>query len=175
MRAKAAKRTWLTHTETTLDAGGTVMLASGRDTLLKGAQVGGEYIEVNADRNLTLQSEQDSDHYSARQRDISAGGSFSFGSMSGTANISASQDKLRSDFDSVKEQTGLFAGRGGYDINVGHHTQLDGAVIASTAGPDQNLLIPARWVGATSTTGRTSRRGTAAVRWEPAGRWARTC
>ncbi|WYX60593.1 hemagglutinin repeat-containing protein [Achromobacter xylosoxidans] len=62
----------LTHTETTLDAGGTVMLASGRDTLLKGAQVGGEYIEVNADRNLTLQSEQDSDHYSARQRDISA-------------------------------------------------------------------------------------------------------
>ncbi|MFM9866714.1 hemagglutinin repeat-containing protein [Achromobacter xylosoxidans] len=116
------------------------MLASGRDTLLKGAQVGGEYIEVNADRNLTLQSEQDSDHYSARQRDISAGGSFSFGSMSGTANISASQDKLRSDFDSVKEQTGLFAGRGGYDINVGHHTQLDGAVIASTAGPDQNLL-----------------------------------
>nr|WP_275253746.1 hemagglutinin repeat-containing protein [Achromobacter xylosoxidans] len=130
----------LTHTETTLDAGGTVMLASGRDTLLKGAQVGGEYIEVNADRNLTLQSEQDSDHYSARQRDISAGGSFSFGSMSGTANISASQDKLRSDFDSVKEQTGLFAGRGGYDINVGHHTQLDGAVIASTAGPDQNLL-----------------------------------
>ncbi|MCG2596946.1 MAG: hemagglutinin repeat-containing protein [Achromobacter sp.] len=130
----------LTHTETTLDAGGSVILGSGRDTLLKGAQVGGEHIGVDVGRDLTLQSEQDSDHYSSRQRDISAGGSFTFGSMTGSANVSASQDKLRSDFDSVKEQTGLFAGRGGYDITVGGHTQLDGAVIASTAGQDKNQL-----------------------------------
>ncbi|MCH6043748.1 hemagglutinin repeat-containing protein, partial [Salmonella enterica] len=77
----------LTHTETTLDAGGSVILGSGRDTLLKGAQVGGEHIGVDVGRDLTLQSEQDSDHYSSRQRDISAGGSFTFGSMTGSANV----------------------------------------------------------------------------------------
>ncbi|KHH01447.1 Contact-dependent inhibitor A, partial [Escherichia coli] len=37
-------------------------------------------------------------------------------------------------------QTGMFAGDGGFDITVGRHTQLEGAVIASTATPDKNHL-----------------------------------
>ncbi len=32
------------------------------------------------------------------------------------------------------------AGDGGFDINVGNHTQLDGGVIASTASADKNSL-----------------------------------
>ncbi|CNH42730.1 putative adhesin [Yersinia kristensenii] len=50
----------------------------------------------------------------------------------GSANLSMSQDKLHSNYDSVQEQTGIFAGKGGFDITVGEHAQLDGAVIAST-------------------------------------------
>ncbi|HCL8394712.1 TPA: VENN motif pre-toxin domain-containing protein, partial [Escherichia coli] len=41
---------------------------------------------------------------------------------------------------SVAEQTGMFSGDGGFDITVGNHTQLDGAVIASTATADKNSL-----------------------------------
>jgi len=123
-----------------LDAGNRVSLTSGRDTTLKGAQVSGEQITADVGRNLTLQSEQDSDRYDASQKDISAGGSFTFGSMTGSGYVSATQDKLHSNFDSVKEQTGLYAGSGGYDIRVGEHTQLDGAVIASTADRDKNSL-----------------------------------
>ncbi|EHT4056100.1 VENN motif pre-toxin domain-containing protein, partial [Escherichia coli] len=40
----------------------------------------------------------------------------------------------------VAEQTGMFSGDGGFDITVGNHTQLDGAVIASTATADKNSL-----------------------------------
>ncbi|WP_447885274.1 hemagglutinin repeat-containing protein [Serratia fonticola] len=130
----------LTHTETTLDAGNHLSLSSGRDTTLKGAQASGEKITVDVGRDLTLQSEQDSDRYDAKQQNASAGGSFTFGSMTGSANVSASQDKLHSNFDSVKEQTGLFAGKGGYDVKVKDHTQLDGAVIASTADKEKNRL-----------------------------------
>ncbi|EOO7010060.1 VENN motif pre-toxin domain-containing protein, partial [Escherichia coli] len=50
------------------------------------------------------------------------------------------RDKMKSRFDSVAEQTGMFAGDGGFDITVGRHTQLEGAVIASTATPDKNHL-----------------------------------
>lgn len=39
--------------------------------------------------------------------------------------------------DSVKEQTGLFAGKGGFDVNVKEHTQLEGAIITSTADKPQ--------------------------------------
>ncbi|WP_251005690.1 VENN motif pre-toxin domain-containing protein, partial [Escherichia coli] len=62
------------------------------------------------------------------------------GSMTGSGYIAASRDKMKSRFDSVAEQTGMFAGDGGFDITVGRHTQLDGAVIASTATPDKNHL-----------------------------------
>ncbi|BEO60055.1 hypothetical protein SMQE30_04780 [Serratia marcescens] len=130
----------LTHTETTLDAGSHLSLTSGRDTTLTGAQASGEKVTVDVGRNLTLQSEQDSDRYDAKQQNVSAGGSFTFGSMTGSANVSASKDKLHSNFDSVKEQTGLFAGKGGYDVKVKEHTQLDGAVIASTADKENNRL-----------------------------------
>ncbi|GCQ33491.1 hemagglutinin-related protein [Escherichia coli] len=60
--------------------------------------------------------------------------------MTGSGYIAASRDKMKSRFDSVAEQTGMFAGDGGFDITVGKHTQLDGAVIASTATPDKNHL-----------------------------------
>ncbi|WP_460523454.1 VENN motif pre-toxin domain-containing protein, partial [Erwinia aphidicola] len=115
-------------------------LTSGRDTTLKGAQASGEKITVDAGRNLTLESERDSDRYNAKQQNASAGGSFTLGSMTGSASVSASRDRLNSNFDSVKEQTGLFAGKGGYDVTVKEHTQLDGAVIASTAESDKNRL-----------------------------------
>ncbi|UCZ75074.1 hypothetical protein LHK94_19075 [Dickeya zeae] len=58
---------------------------------------------------------------------MSAGGSVTFGSMTGSGYLSASQDKMHSSYDSVQQQTGLFAGQGGDDIHVGNHTQPDEA------------------------------------------------
>ncbi|HDL8241695.1 TPA: VENN motif pre-toxin domain-containing protein [Yersinia enterocolitica] len=115
-------------------------ITSGRDTVLQGAQVSGETVKADVGRDLLLQSQQDSDRYDSKQQDASVGGSFNFGSMTGSASINASRDKMHSNFDSVQEQTGFFAGKGGFDITVGEHTQLDGAVIASTATADKNTL-----------------------------------
>ncbi|WP_053014222.1 MULTISPECIES: hemagglutinin repeat-containing protein [Xenorhabdus] len=130
----------ITHSETVVDAGHQVSLKSGQDTRLKGAQVSGETVTADVGRNLHLASEQDKDNYDSRQENVSAGASFTYGSMSGSASVNASRDKLHSTFDSVNEQTGIFAGKGGFDIKVGEHTQLDGAVIASTAEKDKNRL-----------------------------------
>ncbi|AUV53867.1 hypothetical protein B1209_14860 [Raoultella planticola] len=129
-----------THSETTVDAGNNLILNSGRDTTLTGAQVSGNKVVMDVGRNLTLTSEQDSDRYDSRQQNASAGGSFTFGSMSGSASVNLSKDKMHSNYDSVVEQTGIFAGKGGYDITVGEHTQLNGAVIGSTATADKNRL-----------------------------------
>lgn len=57
-----------------------------------------------------------------------------------SASVNVSRDKMHSNYDSVKEQTGLFAGKGGFDVTVGEHTQLNGAVIGSTASADKNRL-----------------------------------
>ncbi|MBA0035795.1 hemagglutinin repeat-containing protein [Pantoea sp. BIGb0393] len=130
----------LSHSETQVTAGNRVTLVSGRDTTLTGAQVSGESIKADVGRNLTLTSEQDSATYDAQQKNSSAGASFSFGSMTGSASVNMSKDKMHSDYRSVQEQTGLLAGKGGFDVTVGGHTQLNGAVIGSTADAGLNRL-----------------------------------
>ncbi|WP_404684814.1 hemagglutinin repeat-containing protein [Raoultella terrigena] len=127
-------------TETTIDSGNTVTIKSGNDTVLNGAQVNGNKIVADVGHDLLMSSQQDANKYDSKQSSVAAGGSFTFGSMTGSGYISASQDKMKSRFDSVAEQTGMFAGDGGFDITVGNHTQLDGAVIASTATADKNSL-----------------------------------
>ena len=127
-------------TETTTDSGKTVTINSGRDTVLNGAQVNGNRIIADVGHDLLISSQQDTSKYDSKQTSVAAGGSFTFGSMTGSGYIAASRDKMKSRFDSVAEQTGMFAGDGGFDITVGKHTQLDGAVIASTATPDKNHL-----------------------------------
>ncbi|MGS0638793.1 hemagglutinin repeat-containing protein [Citrobacter sp. VF227] len=129
-----------TWTETTLDAGKNVSITSGRDTTLNGAQVSGEKVTADVGNNLTISSLQDSDRYDSRQNSGAAGGSFTFGGGGGSGYISISQDKIKSNYDSVQEQSGIYAGKGGFDVTVGKHTQLDGAVIASTATDDKNRL-----------------------------------
>ncbi|EEZ6229551.1 contact-dependent inhibition toxin CdiA [Escherichia coli] len=127
-------------TETTTDSGKTVTINSGRDTVLNGAQVNGNRIIADVGHDLLISSQQDTSKYDSKQTSVAAGGSFTFGSMTGSGYIAASRDKMKSRFDSVAEQTGMFAGDGGFDITVGRHTQLDGAVIASTATADKNSL-----------------------------------
>ncbi|MFC7775936.1 hemagglutinin repeat-containing protein [Pantoea sp. GCM10028869] len=126
--------------ETTLDSGGDVSVTSGRDTTLSGAQINGNSVKADIGRDLTLTSLQDSDNYDSKQTSFGAGGSFTFGSMTGSGYINASQDKMHSNYDSVLEQSGIYADKGGFDITVGNHTQLNGAVIASQADADKNRL-----------------------------------
>ncbi|SFA64463.1 MULTISPECIES: hemagglutinin repeat-containing protein [unclassified Pseudomonas] len=134
------KGTGTTWTETTLDAGNQASLISGRDAVLKGAQVNADEITAKVGRDLTLQSLHDTDDYKSKQSNVSGGASFTFGTMTGSASVSVSQSKIDSKYQSVQEQTGLFAGKGGYQVEVGKHTQLDGSVIASTAETDKNRL-----------------------------------
>ncbi|OAT75887.1 hypothetical protein A9B99_13840, partial [Mangrovibacter phragmitis] len=126
--------------ETTLDSGGKVSVSGGRDTTLTGAQVNGNQVTVDTGRNLTITSLQDSNNYDSKQSSVSAGGSFTFGSMSGSGYINFSQDKMHSIYDSVAEQSGIFAGDGGFSVTTGNHTQLNGGAIASTAAAADNHL-----------------------------------
>jgi filamentous hemagglutinin len=61
-----------------------------------------------------------------------------YGASSGS--VSASGENITHDGRSVTDQSGIFAGRAGFAVTTGNHTQLDGAVIASTATPDKNSL-----------------------------------
>ncbi|MFW0826430.1 hemagglutinin repeat-containing protein [Cronobacter dublinensis] len=129
-----------TWNEATLDAGRQVNLTTGRDATLSGAQVNGQTVKADIGRDLNITSLQDSDNYKSKQQSVSAGGSVTIGAPGGSANFSYSRDAIKSNYDSVIEQAGIYAGKGGFDITVGNHTQLNGAVIGSTATADKNRL-----------------------------------
>ncbi|HFV9274704.1 TPA: hemagglutinin repeat-containing protein [Enterobacter asburiae] len=116
---------------------------SGRDTTLKGAELEGNRVVVNTGRDLTISSVQDTASYDSKQS--SSGASLSlcipplcYGASSGS--VSASGENITQNGKSVAEQSGIFAGKGGFAVTTGNHTQLDGAVIASTASADKNSL-----------------------------------
>ncbi|XQS18723.1 hemagglutinin repeat-containing protein [Citrobacter telavivensis] len=116
---------------------------SGRDTTLKGAELAGNRVVVNTGRDLTISSVQDTASYDSKQSSSGAGLSLCvppicYGASSG--NVSASGENITQSGKSVTDQSGIYAGKGGFDITVGNHTQLDGAVIASTATDDKNKL-----------------------------------
>ena len=98
--------------------------------------------QVEAGNQLSLTSSQDRQYYD--QKDQSAGFGVSlcipplcFGASSGS--VSYGQTDIHNNYNSTTQQTGIAADAGGYQINVGNHTQLDGAVIASAAGRSKKL------------------------------------
>ncbi|WP_272539035.1 hemagglutinin repeat-containing protein, partial [Providencia sp. PROV197] len=127
------------YTDTQVDAGKQLTLNSGKDTTLTGAQVSGETVKANVGGNLTLSSQQTTDKYDSKQKGGSLSGSIGTG-LNTTASVNVNKTEMHSDYQSVDKQTGINAGKGGFDITVGNHTQLDGAVIGSTAEAEKNKL-----------------------------------
>ncbi|MFP1933781.1 hemagglutinin repeat-containing protein, partial [Lonsdalea quercina] len=126
----------------------TLTMNSDRDTTLQGAELYGERVVADVGRDLTIRSQQDSAEYHSRSNStglnlsicvppICAGAS-SASSAQGSMDISSG--RINNEYRAVIDQSGVFAGKGGFDIFVGNHTQLDGAVIASDAEAAKNRL-----------------------------------
>ncbi|SEP47845.1 filamentous hemagglutinin, partial [Propionispora vibrioides] len=129
--------TVVTHSGTEINATDTVDLHSGRDTNIIGSQVKGKEVIANVGRDLNIASQQDIDNYA--EKSSSSGIGFSTGPSGGVTG-SASKGKINSEYASVTEQAGIYAGEDGFDITVGKNTDLKGAVISSEATPDKNRL-----------------------------------
>ena len=88
------------------EKGSQTLIQSGGDTIIKGAQVCGTGVQVNA-KNLSIQSVQDSETYQSKQQNgnvqVTVGYGFS-------ASGSYSQSKVKADHASVTEQSGIYAG-----------------------------------------------------------------
>lgn len=126
-----------THTDTSVTASNTLSLLSGNDTTIQGAQATGKTVLADIGHNLTIASEQDTNDYASKQ--WQAGGTVMFG-MGGGGSFSYNQSTMKNNYASVTQMSGIGAGSGGFDIQVGGNTDLKGAVIASSAGADKNIL-----------------------------------
>jgi filamentous hemagglutinin len=120
-----------------IDASGTLALNSGADTSINGSQVKGEKVVAAIGGDLNINSLQDTDDYTAKNKNSGSG--FTTGAKGGVTG-SFGTGKTNSTYASVTEQAGIYAGKDGFDIQVGKNTDLKGAVIASDATSDKNIL-----------------------------------
>ena len=151
----------VTHTGSHVTAQDSLMTSSGKDTTLVGSQLQGQSVTVKTGGNLHIESVQDSETY--RGNRSSTGISIAYspsvdvqenflpqgthathftytGTGAKSGNASYSRGKTTSDYASVTEQAGIYAGDQGYEVDVNKDTQLKGAVIASTADANRNHL-----------------------------------
>jgi|GEM_PF-658817 len=153
--------TRVTHTGSQVTAQDSLMTSSEKNTTLVGSQLQGQSVTVKTGGDLHIESVQDSETY--RGNRSSAGISVAYspsvdvqesflpqgthathftytGTGAKSGNASYSRGKTTSDYASVTEQAGIYAGDQGYDVDVNKDIQLKGAVIASTAAANRNHL-----------------------------------
>ena len=120
-----------------VNATGDLVFHSGKDTNVIGSTLSGNTITGNVGGNLNIASLQDTNQYSAKNE--SGGFSFNTGTGGGFSG-SYSQGNTNSNYASVTNQAGFYAGSGGFNVTVIGNTDLKGGVISSTATPDKNTL-----------------------------------
>ncbi|WP_439328534.1 hemagglutinin repeat-containing protein, partial [Lonepinella sp. BR2357] len=116
------------NSQTTID--------SKKDTNIKSSQVVGKQITVNAE-NLNIESLQDTATYKGKQESASGQVTVGYGV---SASASYSQSKINSNYASVNQQAGIFAGDDGYNITANGTVSNIGGAIISSAPKEKNRL-----------------------------------
>ena len=128
-----------THTGTTVVGSDGVTITSGKDTHISGSKVIGKSVTADVGGNLSIESLQDTKTYVGESSNKGFSVSTNAGSLSNVS-MSSSKGKMKSDYASVTDQAGIYAGDGGFAINTAETTSLTGAVIDSTANSNKNKL-----------------------------------
>lgn len=126
-----------TYNESNVTANKDLSFTSGKDTNIKGGNLSGEKVTGNVGNDLNIESKQDSNSY--KENNKSVGASVGLGSNKAVSG-SASIGKIDSKYESVTDQSGIYAGKEGFDIRVEDNTDLKGGIISSTADADKNKL-----------------------------------
>jgi filamentous hemagglutinin len=139
------------HFDNTLvTATDTVKIKSGGDLNMIGAQVAGDSVKADVGGNLNIRTLQDVTTYSSEQSSRGLDLSLCIPPICYGETVTAKADYASSDvnhnYQSATGQSGIAAGKGGYDLAVKGGTTLVGAAITSTADKDKNSLTTASLV-----------------------------
>ena len=118
------------------DSQSKTVVKAGGDVTLAGSQVKGKGVELDAE-NLKIESLQDKSSYRGKQMNASASVTVGYGFAAGG---SFNKSKVNTDYASVNEQAGIFAGNDGYDIDVKNKVSSVGGAILSSAPKEKNQM-----------------------------------
>ncbi|WP_239508716.1 hemagglutinin repeat-containing protein [Stenotrophomonas maltophilia] len=128
-KSNAESSTWQ---NTTLTGKNVSMKAEG-DTTLRGATATADRIDVKTGGTLTVESLQDIAESMSKNSQVGGRVQVSFGTA-WNADGYASGGKANGSYQGVGQQSGLFAGNGGYHVDAGQVNLVGGAIASTNAG-----------------------------------------
>ena len=132
------------YNESTVKADKSLDFTSGKDTNIKGGKLSGEKVTGNVGGDLNIESKQDKNSYEEKNSSAGFGIGMPVGDKDSANKIgifgSAGKSDVDSKYESVTDQSGIYAGKEGFDINVGENTDLKGGIISSEAEKDKNKI-----------------------------------
>ena len=132
------------YNESTVKADKNLDFTSGKDTNIKGGKLSGEKVAGNVGGDLNIESKQDKNSYEEKNSSAGFGIGMPVGDKDSANKIgifgSAGKSDIDSKYESVTDQSGIYAGKEGFDINVGENTDLKGGIISSEAEKDKNKI-----------------------------------
>ncbi|MDH6331809.1 filamentous hemagglutinin [Stenotrophomonas sp. 1278] len=132
-KANSDSNTWQNTTLT----GQNISLKAEGDTTLRGATATADRIDVKTGGTLTIESLQDIAESMSRNSQVGGRVQVAFGNA-WNADGYVSAGKAEGSYQGVGQQSGLFAGNGGYHVDAGH-VNLIGGAIASTNAANSEL------------------------------------
>lgn len=130
------------HVGSEIKAENEVNIESGKDTGIIGSTVTGGKVTATIGGDLNIESKQDEKTYdqSGKNMGISHNAEDKKAGTSSGLTGGKEESKIDSDYNSVIDQAGIYAGEGGFNIEVGKNTDLKGGIIASEATPNKNKI-----------------------------------
>ena len=148
-----------TFNESNVTANKDLSFASGKDTNIKGGKLSGEKVTGNVGNDLNIESKQDKNSYKEKNSYAGFGVGIDLSGKNKNDGIATTDEKdkvsnanktgifgsaiksnIDSNYNSVTDQSGIYAGKEGFDIRVEDNTDLKGGIISSTADGDKNKL-----------------------------------
>ena len=132
------------YNESTIKADKNLDFTSGKDTNIKGGKLSSEKVTGNVGGDLNIESKQDKNSYEEKNSSAGFGIGMPVGDKDSANKIvifgSAGKSNVDSKYESVTDQSGIYTGKEGFDINVEGNTDIKGGIISSEAEKDKNKI-----------------------------------
>ena len=127
------------YNESTVTANKELDFTSGEVTNIVGGKLSGEKVTGNVGGDLNIESKQDSNSYNEESKSGSLGLDYDFGTGKVGITGGYSEGNIDSDYASVTDQSGIYAGSEGFDIYVEDNTDLKGGIISGDNSEENKL------------------------------------
>ena len=124
----------VTQVNSNVSGTNTVTVVAGDTLTLAGGVLSGNTVNATAANGIVIESRQDTASYDEKSK------SAQFGISSGGISGGYNQGTITGDYANVSQQSGIFAGSGGYHVNTDDTIDLKGGFIGSTAAAANNNL-----------------------------------